>query len=455
MSSLPLSPQAAFAPLSAAPHSAQFAQLSPVLQFIPVQPAPLVVVPPSQPVTQVHRVINFQSTKSPTTFPPAKQEAQTTRTYASFHAEPVHELAKNESRSWALSLSVAVPSDLINPTLTSLVYYIKYATTHDNGNSTVQADVVLSTKPSPVGIVSDSSELGIYRSRSKYGSRMVDEDVALTLSSVPAVKCNGGNGQWSHYVDTQRLFPDVRIVDTSNLYLNFHVDEYPTTQTSRCLDVQVTASWVEDVAARKAKEEAERKAREDVERKAREEAARLAREEAERLAKEEAEKKVRVEAERKAREEAERKVREEAERKAKEEAERKAREELERKAREEAERKAREEAEKKAKEEAEKKAKEEAEKKAKEEADRKAKEEADRKAREEAERLKQAKLHPPSVKDAPKVADATMQHVIKEAAKAHGAECTGGFSWKKTSWGYECAGGGHRLTFEQLGMTHR
>ena len=384
------------------------------------------VVPSSQPLKRVDSAVS-RSSKPASIFPLPPQEAQTARTYSSFNGDPVNSGIKNDSSSWTLSLTIDVPSNLINPTLSSLVYFVKYATMYDNGNSTIQTDIVLSTAPRSRDLpasrtVSNVTELGIYLSKqSGYGSRVVNEDLALCLSTVPAVKCNGGNGQWNHYIDGQRLFPDVRIVKESSLYLNFHVDEYPTPQTSRMLDVQVSASWVEDLEARKAKEVAERKAKE--------EAARLAREKAERLAKEEADRLARQEAERKAKEEAERKAREEAARLAKEEADRLATQEAERKA------------------------KEDAERRAKEEATRLAREEADKLAREEAERKANA-VTPPSVHEAPAVADDRMQQLIMEAAsKLPGAACAQGFQWKKTSWGYQCGGGGHKLTFEQLGMS--
>jgi hypothetical protein len=154
------------------------------------------------------------------------------------------------------SLHIPIPSDLINPTLTSLIYVIKYATSHENGNSTVQADIVLTTRASdiPAGIIFNPADLGFYREASSYGPRMVDNDLALRLSMVPAVKCNAGTSQWSHYVDDRHLIPNVRITQPSRLYLNFHVHEYSTPLTLRSLVIEVSASWAEDLEARKAKE---------------------------------------------------------------------------------------------------------------------------------------------------------------------------------------------------------
>jgi len=209
------------------------------------------------------------TTEAPTIYPPGNVEVA--HTYTSYHQEPIQELAHNKNESWTLRLAVPIPSHIINPTLRSLAYIIKYSTTYDNGNSTVQADVAFTTTKCPEGILLES--VGVYRSGSEYGPRMVDKDAALCLSVVPAVKCNGGNAQWSHYIDHRHLLPNVRIVQPSHLYLDFHVVEYPTTLTDRYLAVEVSASWTEDVEARKAKEEAERKAREEAERKAKEAAA--------------------------------------------------------------------------------------------------------------------------------------------------------------------------------------
>ena len=127
--------------------------------------------------------------------------------------------------------------------LRSITYIIKYATTHDDGNSTVQADVVLTTTTCPIGILSKSTDLGVYRNGPGYGPRIVDNAKALCLLSAPAIKCNGGTSQWSHYIDHRRLLPNVQVADSANLYLNFHVFEYPTAETHRYLAIEVSATW--------------------------------------------------------------------------------------------------------------------------------------------------------------------------------------------------------------------
>jgi len=106
---------------------------------------------------------------------------------------PSQSLKNNDHDTWSLCLSVPIPTDLINPTLRSLVYIIKYATTHDNGNSTVQTDVALTTTSSPTGInLGSPTTKSVYHSGPGYGPRIIDRNLALCLSTAPAVKCNGG-----------------------------------------------------------------------------------------------------------------------------------------------------------------------------------------------------------------------------------------------------------------------
>lgn len=290
---------------------------------IALQPA--VVVRPSVPIPAVvpascTNVIEIRE-EQPTTYP--SEEVGVEYTYASYGEELSHDVFKrspNNPSNWTLSLSVPIPSRITNPTLTSLTYIIKYATTHDVGNSTVQADVVLTTTPCAVGIIPNSTHLEVYRNGPGYGPRMVDNSKAKCLSSALAIKCNGGTAQWSHYIDHRHLIPTVRVVGSANLYLNFHVFEYPTAETLRCLAIEVSAGWF-DAEAEKTAEEAKKKAPET------------------------------------------------------------------------------------------------------------------------------------TIHTAPPVADEGMQLLIETKLEELGIpKCPNGFGWKKTSTGYECGGGGHKLTFEQLGM---
>jgi hypothetical protein len=132
---------------------------------------------------------------------------------------------------------------------------IKYASTWDNGNSTLNADTILTTTSCRSGIVSEPAKFPFYRNELGYGPLMVDENAGICLSSVPAIKCNGGSAQWNHYIDHHRLTPNVRITQPSNLYLIFHVFEYPTVDTLRSLAVEVSATWLDDLEERKKREE--------------------------------------------------------------------------------------------------------------------------------------------------------------------------------------------------------
>jgi hypothetical protein len=56
-----------------------------------------------------------------------------------------------------------------------------------------------------------------------------------------------------------------------------------------------------------------------------------------------------------------------------------------------------------------------------------------------------------SIKEAPP-ADDMMQKFLQKAAKKHGVECPLALAWHKMDDGYVCDGGGHKLTFAQLGI---
>ncbi|KAJ7027801.1 hypothetical protein C8F04DRAFT_1399330 [Mycena alexandri] len=59
----------------------------------------------------------------------------------------------------------------------------------------------------------------------------------------------------------------------------------------------------------------------------------------------------------------------------------------------------------------------------------------------------------PSIADAPKVADTQVQALIRETMAKLGLKpCPAGYEFVKTATGYQCRGGGHRVTFAQLDM---
>lgn len=352
-----------------------------------------------------------------TSYPPKDEDGdeQLLYTYASFNEEPIAALCVNKRHedTWSLCIEVPIPK-INNPTLLALRYMIKYAATCDNGNSTVQTDTLLTSEVLPQGVVTEEIDTIYYQDESETGStnfspRMVDHEEALCLSTTLAVKSNGGCDQWSHYIDNQYITPNVRVIDDCHLYVVFHVNEYPTAHTIRSLAVKVSATWQ--------KEEVELKAIAEAERKAREEAMKQEQLEKERRAREAEERQARKE-EREAREEERHARREEHQAR---EQEHQARKE-EHRAREE-ERQARIE-------------------------ERQAREE-ERQARLEDKQDREAN----SVESAPAVADDRIQTRIEDKMEALGLElCEQGFKFKKTSYGYECTGGAHKISFAQLGM---
>ncbi|KAF4588409.1 hypothetical protein EYR40_009959 [Pleurotus pulmonarius] len=57
-----------------------------------------------------------------------------------------------------------------------------------------------------------------------------------------------------------------------------------------------------------------------------------------------------------------------------------------------------------------------------------------------------------SKESAPHIANEGMLDLIQAAAKRYNAVCPNGYRWMKSKDGYVCGGGGHKLTWEQLGM---
>ncbi|KAJ7819088.1 hypothetical protein B0H14DRAFT_2837625 [Mycena olivaceomarginata] len=346
-----------------------------------------------------------------TDFPPqltADDDEALVHTYASFKEEPAIALSGNTRRDNAWTLCLPVPAPAIsNPTLRSVSYLIKYATTADAGNAALQTDVLLTTAALPKDIVSARQPLGVYRpgAPGAVGPRMVDHAAARCLATALAVKANAGGEQWSDFVDAQHVAPDVRVRGGAQLYVVLNVDEHSTFRTARSLSIEVSATWQ--------KEEVELKARAEEARKAKEAADKEAQELAEKKAKEAEEKKAREE-------EAAWRV---ADRQARQ-AEAEARAE-----------------------------------------DKKAREE-ERKFREEMrihmaaeckswEMVAKPSVAPakPSVESAPAVADDHIQNHIKETMEKLSIQpCPQGYGFVKEATGYRCKGGSHFVSFQQLGM---
>jgi len=239
-----------------------FSNFAPIVQFTPVQPS-AVAVPGSHPAAYTY---TNNATSTPTVYP--IDETGIERTFAKLTEQDIPDLTtKSDRNDWAVTIAVPIPGGLINPTLKGLVYTVKYATTYDNGNAVVQTDTLLTNSGRPVGLVDTAATPSLYHTGSGYAPRLVDGATALCLSSAPAIKCNGGGAQWSHYLDQHWITPNIRLTQNTNLYLNFHVYEYPTEKTARCLSIEVAATWLDDLEERqRRKEEEERKAKEEADR---------------------------------------------------------------------------------------------------------------------------------------------------------------------------------------------
>ncbi|KAF9454869.1 hypothetical protein P691DRAFT_204060 [Macrolepiota fuliginosa MF-IS2] len=182
--------------------------------------------------------------------------------------------------SWTLCVPIPIPLGLANATLESLVYTIRYASLNA-GSASVQTDIVLSHGAKVAeGIVTDYTRLALYAhhgvaldeksGRGKgYGPPMLNEALGLALASVPAFKNAGSAGAWSHYLDHQKIHPNVRLGDNSSYaahahgglhdachaYLFFHVYEYPGADVLRSISIDVSATWNDGEELRKIKEE--------------------------------------------------------------------------------------------------------------------------------------------------------------------------------------------------------
>ncbi|KAJ6602081.1 hypothetical protein DFH09DRAFT_1355213 [Mycena vulgaris] len=356
------------------------------------------IVSSGQTIARALPVLEANGTGTFTSYPaPQAADADNAllHTYASFHEEPIVALSTNKRHddTWTLCVPVPLPATA-NPTLLSLTYLVKYGTIGDEGDATLQTDVLLTTTSLSAGVVAGEAS-SVYRAGPGYAPRMVDPAAALCLSTALAVKASGGCEQWSHFFDVQNVASNVRVGAGAGLYVMFHVAENPTVRTVRSLAVEISATWQKEEVELKARAEAERKKREAEEKAAQEAAEKKAREADEKLARDE-EREWRAE-ERKAKK-AEAEERAEA-KQARDEA-RKWREE-ERQAR------------------------------------------KDREAKEEQARAEQARAAAiPSPAAAPPIADDTTQDLIKQTmAKLNMDPCPAGYEFVKDSDGYtDCAG---------------
>ncbi|OJA14010.1 hypothetical protein AZE42_13080, partial [Rhizopogon vesiculosus] len=173
-------------------------------------------------------------------------------THASYSKQPIPELVKNDHGNWTLTLNVPIPEDMVHPTLTSFSYTIKYSTANHHWASVVQSHILLAVRGSeaiPEGISADSGESyrgGITVAQQTFGGTPI-----MRLSSVLGIKESDAQGQWNHFIDSQQIPFNVRIVESSCLYLQLQVSEYPTAVMLRALSVDVSATWLDDQEGRR------------------------------------------------------------------------------------------------------------------------------------------------------------------------------------------------------------
>ncbi|OJA08308.1 hypothetical protein AZE42_11453 [Rhizopogon vesiculosus] len=203
-----------------------------------------------------HSMSSFTSTPSAidimqasANFPP-EDSTCLFHTHASYSKQPIPELVNNDCGNWTLTLNVPIPEDTVHPTLTSLSYTIKYSTTNHYWTSVVQSHILLAMSPASEAISAkvstDFNVDGI-----TVAPQTFDDTATTRLSSVLGVKQSDVQGQWNHFRDCQQIPLNVRIVESSCLYLQLQVSEYPTAAILRALSVDISATWLEDKEGRR------------------------------------------------------------------------------------------------------------------------------------------------------------------------------------------------------------
>jgi hypothetical protein len=147
---------------------------------------------------------------------------------------------------WRYCLAIPVPDPIEGHTLqlSSLDFIIKYANASMTTHGTFQVDVILTSMTLPTGCSTEETTLNVYRTGGgTYRPFIIDRDIAECLHSESGVKCDDTGKKWRHAVISKSLDVNRAIVHPKNLYMLFHVYEYPTTETVRFLTMDATATW--------------------------------------------------------------------------------------------------------------------------------------------------------------------------------------------------------------------
>jgi len=314
----------------------------------------------------------------------------------------------------------------------------------------IQSHILLAlpgSKAIPAAMNGDLNTNGKYRDGITVSPQTFEGTATMRLSSILGVKESDVQGQWNHFRDVQQIPLNVRIVQSSCLYLQLQVSEYPSAVMLRALSVDVSATWLEDQNGKRLMQElreAEKRA-DAAEANAAAEAAARKTAEAQQAADDQAKEQAQAN-ERAA--EAQLAVDEKAKKEAEKDANKASSERHTADAHAEKEGAAR----KTAEGNAEKARLAEEDAKHNYEVEHKERVEAEEEAKKEKHELEEAKhkLHDK------KIADKKAQDKIKKALENLPKErqCPAGYAWVQERGGYRCKGGHHHITWEELHAEH-
>ncbi|KAG1890756.1 hypothetical protein F4604DRAFT_1672768 [Suillus subluteus] len=194
-----------------------------------------------QPIMDVPVVTQYSASA---TFPP--KNPSLLHTHASYSNQPISKFISNNCGNWTLALDVPIPRDTVHPTLTSLSYTVKYSTANDHLACVVRSNILLANMESEKPEEDISTNVNTHRDDKTSGGA-----TAVCLSSVLGIKANDLENQWNHFIDRQHIPLNVHVVQSSRLYLQVHISEYPTVAMLRSLSMDIFATWLDDQEGRR------------------------------------------------------------------------------------------------------------------------------------------------------------------------------------------------------------
>jgi hypothetical protein len=221
----------------------------------------------SQPTTDIPAITQYSSSAN---FPP--EDTIPVHTHASYSNQRFSKLISDNCGNWTLALDVPIPKDMVDPTLTSLSYTTKYSTANDQLPCMVRSNILLAASESEepehsvitdpntdhhnINVVPQTTEHSVITdpNTDHHDINVVPQTskgATVMLSSVLGIKANDLGNQWNHFVDRQHIPFNIRIVQSSRLYLQVHISEYPTEDMLRSLLMDVSATWLDDQELRR------------------------------------------------------------------------------------------------------------------------------------------------------------------------------------------------------------